>query len=198
MPALTPQARKRRADMVEAERQRRGPEDLPLRLRCVTRGLPMLPTPNNNFLQIVQSKDTFVVLQEMMYEARLIPLDGRPHAPQHVRGYLGDPRGRWEGDTLVIETTNFSHQHEFFGSHEGLHLVERLTRTDPETILYEFTVSDPDTFTRPWSAAMPMRRTSEGVFPFECHEGNYSMEAILGGARLEEKAAQQGAKTGSR
>jgi hypothetical protein len=198
MPALTPAAQKRRAGMVAAERLRRGPEDLPLRLRCVTRGLPMLPTPNNNFLQIVQSKDYFVILQEMMYEARIIPLDGRPHAPQHLRGYLGDARGRWEGDTLVIDTTNFSRQHEFFGSNEGLHLVERLTRTDANTILYEFTVEDPATFTRPWSVAMPMRKTDEGVFPFECHEGNYSMTAILGGARLEEQAAQQAAKTGSK
>jgi hypothetical protein len=191
---LTAEGRQRRAEMVAAEALRRGPEDLPLRLRCITRGLPMLPTPNNNFLQIVQTHGYVAILQEMMYEARIIPLNGppskTPHAPVAIRGYLGDPRGWWEGNTLVIDTTNFSHQHEFYGSHEGLHLVERLTRVDPNNILYEFTVDDPTTFTKPWSVAMPMRKSQEGgVFPYECHEGNYSLMNILEGARAEERAA---------
>jgi hypothetical protein len=194
VPPLTPEARRKRAARAQAERSRSGPEDLALRIRCITRGLPMLPTPNNNFLQIVQNKDYVVILQEMMYEARLIPLSNAPHAPSYVQGYLGDSRGHWEGDTLVIDTTNFSPNHEFMGSHENLHLVERLTRTDPDTILYQFTVDDPTTFTRPWSAELPMRRTTEGVFPYECHEGNYSLVTILEGARAEERAAEEAAK----
>jgi hypothetical protein len=131
----------------------------------------------------------------MMYEARILPISTKPHAPPSIRGYMGDPRAHWEGGTLVIDTTNFSHQHEFWGSNEGLHLKERLTRTGPEEILYQFTVEDPATFTRPWSAELPMRRTTEGLFDYECHEGNYSMVNILGGARLEEqKAAEEAAK----
>jgi hypothetical protein len=193
MPPLTPEAQQRRAAMLAAEKSRTGPEDLPLRLRCITRGLPMLPTPNNNFLQIVQSRDYVVILQEMMYEARIIPLSDRPHAPPSIRGYMGDPRAHWEGDTLVIDTTNFSHQHEFWGSNEGLHLKERMTRTSSDEIMYEFTVEDPATFTRPWSAALPMRRTNEGLFDYECHEGNYSVANILAGARLEEKQAAEAA-----
>ena len=111
IPPLTPEARSSRAAAAEASRAMRGPEDLPLRMRCITRGLPMLPTPNNNYFQIVQGPGYVVMLQEMMYEARLIPLASRPHAAPQIRGYMGDPRGRWEGNTLVIDTTNFSSQH---------------------------------------------------------------------------------------
>ena len=199
VPALTPEARKRQAARAAASRSLSGPEDLHFRVRCITRGLPMLPTPNNNFFQILQAPGYVVILQEMMYEARVIPLDARPHAPPNVRGWMGDPRGRWEGDTLVIDTTNFSSSSEFQGSHEGLHLVERLTRTGPGSILYEFSVDDPSTFTRPWSVAMPMRKTEERLFVYECHEGNYTMVGVLAGARAEEKrAAEAAAKTGSK
>ena len=191
IPAFTPEARKIRTAMLAAERARRGPEDLPLRLRCITRGLPMVPTPNNNFFQIVQAPGYVVILQEMMYEARIIPLDGRPHAPLSVRGYMGDARGHWAGDTLVIDTTNFIGKGDFLGADENLHLTERLTRTDPQTILYEFTVDDPTAFTRPWSGEIPMRQTQEQLFKYECHEGNYTMTGVLGGARAEEKRAAE-------
>ena len=190
---LTPEARRKRAAFIAAEAAPTGPEDLPLRLRCITRGLPMTPTPNNNYFQIVQGQGFVVILQEMMYEARVIPLDGRPHAPQGVRAYMGDARGRWEGDTLAIDTTNFFGKFDLLGSDAGLHLTERLTRTDADTIRYEFTADDPTAFTKPWSAAIPMRKTDEQLFKYECHEGNYTMEGVLAGARAEE-AAKRGSK----
>ena len=195
IPAFTPEWGKKRAAQAQAERMLSGPEDLALRIRCITRGLPMVPTPNNNFFQIVQGTGYVVILQEMMYEARIIPLDGRPHAPQGVRGYMGDARGRWEGNTLVIDTTNFIGKNDFLGADEGLHLVERLTRVDANTILYRFTVDDPTAFTKPWSAEIPMRKTQEGIFDYECHEGNYTMMNVLAGARAQDKrAAEQGLK----
>jgi hypothetical protein len=187
IPAFTPEWGKKRAAQLQAEREVRGPEDLALRIRCISRGLPMVPTPNNNFFQIVQGPGYVVILQEMMYEARIIPLNGRPHAPQGVRGYMGDARGHWEGDTLVIDTTNFIGKNDFLGADENLHLVEHLTRTDENTILYRFTVDDPTAFTKPWSGEIPMRRTREGIFNYECHEGNYTMINVLAGARAAEK-----------
>ncbi len=195
IPAFTPEWGKKRSAQAQAQRLLSGPEDLALRIRCISRGLPMVPTPNNNFFQIVQGPGYVVILQEMMYEARVIPLDGRPHAPPGVRGYMGDARGHWEGETLVIDTTNFIGKNDFLGADENLHLVERLTRVDANTILYRFTVDDPTAFTKPWSAEIPMRKTQEGIFNYECHEGNYTMTDILAGARAQEKrAAEQGLK----
>ena len=187
IPPFTPAMRQQRAARAEAGRVPRGPEDLPLRIRCISRGLPMVPTPNNNFFQIVQAPGTVAILQEMMYELRIIPLNAGPHAAAGVRGYMGDPRGHWEGDTLVIDTTNFIGKDDFLGADENLHLTERLTRTDADTILYRFTVDDATAFTRPWSGEIPMNRTQEGIFAYECHEGNYSMIDILAGARAQEK-----------
>jgi len=155
----------------------------------------MVPTPNNNYFQIVQSAGHVAILQEMMYEARVITLDGRPHAPPGVRGYMGDARGRWQGDTLLIDTTNFIGRNDFYGADENLHLTESLTRTDADTILYRFTVVDPTAFTKPWSGEIPMRKAPEGIFAYECHEENHSLVNILAGARAEEKrAAEQGQK----
>jgi hypothetical protein len=184
IPPLTPEARRRRAGRAGGPN---GPEDLALRIRCISRGLPMVPTPNNNFFQIVQGSGTVAILQEMMYEARIIPLDARPHAAQGVRGYMGDARGHWDGDTLVIDTTNFIGKNDFYGADENMHLTERLTRTDADTILYRFTVDDPTAFTKPWSGEIPMRKSDEGIFDYECHEGNYSIVNILSGARAAEK-----------
>jgi hypothetical protein len=169
-----------------------GPEDLALRIRCISRDLPMIPTPNNNFLQIVQSQGYVAILQEMMHEVRLIPLNRSAHASPRVRGYMGDSRGRWEGETLVIDTTNFIGANNFFGADENMHLIERLTRTAADTILYRFTVDDPSAFTKPWSGELSMRRSQEPVVEYACHEGNYSMTTILQGARAAEKAAQSG------
>jgi hypothetical protein len=190
IPSFTPEGRRRRDAQTAASRNPSGPEDLALRIRCISRGLPMVPTPNNNFFQIVQSRGFVAILQEMMYEARLIPLDTRPHVSPKVRGYMGDSRAHWEGNTLVIDTTNFIGKDDFLGADENLHLVERLTRTAPDTILYRFTVDDPTAFTRPWSGEIPMTRTTEGIFPYECHEGNYAMTDILSGERARERAAQ--------
>ena len=207
IPPLTPQAQKQKGAMtggvgpeglrflpaaLSAARPPRlpsGPEDLPLRVRCISRDLPMIPTPNNNFLQIIQSPGYVAIFQEMMHEVRIIPLDGRPHLDSKIRGHMGDSRGRWEGNTLVINTTNFTGTDNAYGADEGMHLTERLTRTDPNTILYQFTVDDPTAFTKPWSGEMSMRKTGEPVEEYACHEGNYAMESILAGARAEEKKA---------
>ena len=183
IPALTSEAQRRRARPAAP----RGPEDLALRIRCITRGLPMVPTPNNNFFQIVQGAGYVAIRQEMMHEVRIIPLDGRPHVPANIRGYMGDSRGHWEGRTLVIDTTNFIGKNDFYGADENLHLTERLTRTNSDTILYQFTVDDPTAFTKPWSGEIPMRKTPEAVFDYECHEGTYSIVNILAGARAAER-----------
>jgi hypothetical protein len=206
VPPLTPGAQRKQAAMagvgpegarfapsaVIALRQQRllgGPEDLPLRIRCISRDLPMIPTPNNNFLQIVQSTGYVVIVQEMMHEFRIIPLDRRPHVDPRIRGYMGDSRGHWEGNTLVIDTTNFIGKDNFYGADEAMHLTERLTRTGPDTILYQFTVDDPTAFTKPWSGEMSMSQTNQPVEEYACHEGNYSMESILTGARAAGKSA---------
>jgi hypothetical protein len=146
----------------------------------------MAPTPNNNFFQIVQSPGFITILQEMMYEARIIPLDGRPHLDGRVRAYMGDARGHWEGDTLVIDTTNFIGQDDFYGVDENLHLTERLTRTDANTMLYQFTVNDPTAFTKRWSGEIPFTKTTQPIYDYECHEGNYALVDILAGARAQE------------
>ena len=209
IPPLTAEAQRRRAAMTggigpeglrflpaapSAARPPRvpsGPKDLPLRVRCISRDLPMVPTPNNNFLQIVQSSGYVAIFQEMMHEVRIIHLDGRPHPDPKIRGHMGDSRGHWEGATLVIDTANFLGNDNAFGADEAMHLTERLTRTDPSTILYQFTVEDPTAFTRPWSGEMSMRKSDEPVEEYACHEGNYAMESILSGARREENKRER-------
>ena len=128
-----------------------------------------------------------MILYEMMREARAIPLDGRPHLPADASLWHGDSRGRWEGDTLVVETTNFSPKNDFRGAAEGLRLVERFTRVDRDTIDHQVTVSDPATFPRASTAAIPLRRTEAPMYEYACHEGNYGMEGIMAGARAEER-----------
>jgi len=186
IPPFTSEAR-RRMDARAGATGPDGPEDLALRIRCISRDLPMIPTPNNNVLQIVQSRGYVAIYQEMMHEVRLIPLDGRPHADSNIRGYMGDSRGHWQGDSLVIDTTNFIGKSNFYGADENMHLTERLTRKDPGAILYQFTVDDPTAFVRPWSGELSMRRSQEWVAEYACHEGNYSMTNILAGARAAEK-----------
>ena len=189
IPPFTPEARSKRNARAAAQRLPSGPEDLPLRLRCISRGLPMVPTPNNNFFEIVQAPGYVVILQEMMYEARVIPLDGRPHLDPRVRAYMGDARGHWEGNTLVIETTNFVGKDDFHGADENLRVTERLTRTAADSIRYEFTVDDPTAFIHSWSGEIPFVSSHQQIFDYECHEGNYAMIDILAGARAEEKKA---------
>jgi hypothetical protein len=191
LPPFTPEARQMRAARGAAQRLPSGPEDLALRIRCITRGLPLVPTPNNNFFRIVQSGESVAILGEMMNEVRLIPLDGRPHISPAIRNYMGDSRGHWDGNTLVVDTTNYRGKDDFYGADDNFRLTERFTRTGPDTILYQFTVDDPTAYTKPWSAEVPMRRSEEGIFDYECQEGNYAMTDILAGARAQEKAAEQ-------
>jgi len=167
-----------------------GPEDRPYTERCYSwpqAGPPMMPSAYNNNYQIVQTPGYVTIFVESMHEARVIPLDGRPHLPPDVRQLMGDPRGHWEGNTLVVDSTNFSDETKFRNAGRNMHLVERFTRTDPDTLLYEYTVDDPTTFTKPWSAAIPMAVTKGPIFEYACNEGNHGMVGILGGARAEEK-----------
>ena len=198
VPPLTPEGQKR-ADARSAVRQRpaAGPEDRNLWERCImggNAGPPMVPGPYNNIVQVFQTPGYVVILNEMINDARIVPLDGRPHLPPNIRQWRGDSRGRWEGNTLVVDTTNFGEETNFRGASAALHLVERFTRVAPDTLLYEFTVDDPRTWTRSWSAAIPMTKTEDQVFEYACHEGNYGMFNILAGARTEEKAAEDAGK----
>jgi hypothetical protein len=167
------------------------PENRNLWERCITRGIPdaMLPNAYNNNLQIVQNSAHVVILLEMIHDARIVPLDGSPHAPSSIRPWMGDSRGRWEGDTLVIETTNFSNRTNFRGAGENLKLVERFTRSGPDALTYRFTVEDPTTWTRPWTVELPMVRADGELYEYACHEGNYGLKNMLSNARAEEKAA---------
>jgi hypothetical protein len=193
VPSLTPEAQ-HRADARAAARKRSpadGPEDRSLAERCIlwpTAGPPMLPSGYNNNYQILQTPGYVVILIEMIHDVRMIPLDGRPHAPQEVRQWMGDSRGRWDGNMLVVTTTNFTGQTNFRGSSEKLRLVERFTRSDADTINYEFTVEDPSSFTKPWTAMIPMTKTDGPIYEYACHEGNYGMTNLLSGARAEENS----------
>ena len=158
--------------------------------RCITRwGLPALPTNYNNNWNILQTPDHVVIFQEMIHDARIIPLDDRPHIDGGIRQWLGDSRGRWEGDTLVIETTNFSAATNFHGSREGLHLVERIRRVDADNLDWQWTLEDPAVWSRPWSGSLPLTSTAGPLFEYACHEGNYGLYNILAGARVEEVRA---------
>jgi hypothetical protein len=201
VPPLTPDAQKRTASRAEYLRSHPADtwSDLSLFTRCLTRGMPGAMTPgfyNHNY-QIFQTPGYVAILIEMIHEARIIPLDGRTHVAPNVRQWMGDPRGRWEGNTLVVETTNFHPQAQYRGASTNLRLVERYTRVDADTIHYEFTVHDPTTFTKSWTAAIPM--TQEGapkyIYEYACHEGNYGIVNILAGHRAEEKAAEAGSNT---
>jgi hypothetical protein len=173
-----------------------GPEDRALTERCIlwpTAGPPMMPSFYNNNYQIVQGPGYVTILVEMIHDARIIPLAGplgaRPHVNAGVRQWMGDPRGHWEGDTLVVETINFTDKTRFQRASANMRLVERFTRTAPDTITYEFTVDDPSAFTRPWTAQIPMKRTDGPIIEYACNEGNYAMEGMLAGARADEKKA---------
>ncbi|HEY7333554.1 MAG TPA: hypothetical protein VH639_01630 [Bryobacteraceae bacterium] len=192
IPALTPEAQKRQAERAAMTREHGfdAPEYRNLAERCLlwaTAGPPMLPGGYNNNYQIVQTADYVMILVEMIHDVRIIPLDGRPHLPSNVREWLGDSRGHWEGDTLVVDTTNFTSKTNFRGADENLHLTERFRRTSPGAVLYQFTVDDPTAFTKPWSAEIPMNRIQGPIVEYACNEGNYGMSGILAGARAQEK-----------
>ena len=179
-----------------------GPEDRALAERCLVgfnSGPPMMPSGyNNNNMQLFQTPDHVVVVNEMVHDARIIPLDGRPHL-NGIRQWMGDARGHWDGDTLVVESLNYTSKTSSYdpgatgglGSGETLHLTERFTRLDEDTLLYEYTVDDPATFTRPFTVALPMRKSDAPVFEYACHEGNYGLLNILRGARADELAREQ-------
>jgi hypothetical protein len=154
----------------------------------------MLPTAYNNNYQILQSPGYVTILTEMIHDVRIIPLDGRPHIPENIRQWLGDSRGHWEGTTLVVDTTNFTDKTHFSNSDRNLHLIERFTRTDANTILYQFTVDDPTAFTLPWKGEVPLTKAPGPIYEYACHEGNYSMVNMLKGARAQEKEAKEAAK----
>ena len=196
VPPLTPQAAKREQEAREYARMHPadGPEDRSLQERCIlwgTAGPPMVPGPYNNNYQIVQGPGYVAVLVEMIHDVRMIPTDGSPHLPKTIRQWMGDPRGHWEGNTLVVDTTNFTDKTRFRGTDENLHLVERFTRVGPDVILYRFTVDDPTAFTRSWTAEIPMTKSDGPLFEYACNEGNYALVDILRGARAQEK---QGSK----
>lgn len=191
IPALTAEAQQRAAARADARRLHPadGPEDRSLGERCLlfNAGPPMLSGPYNNYVQILQSTEYVVILNEMIHDSRIVPLDGRPHLPSAVRRLLGDSRGHWDGHTLVVETTNFSDKTTVRGSGEKLRLTERFTRADAKTLLYEFTVDDPASFVKPWTAVLPMAKTDDQIYEYACHEGNYAMTGILRGARSQER-----------
>ncbi len=171
-----------------------GPEARPLAERCLlgfgsTSGPPTLPNYfYNNLKQIVQTRDTVMILNEMVHDARIIRIGGT-HPPAHMKKWMGDSTGRWEGDTLVVETTNFTDKTRFRGSSENLKVIERFTRTDDKTILYRFTVEDPTTWDRPWTGEYPWLATEEPLYEYACHEGNYALPGVLRGARVLEAQA---------
>ena len=190
VPALTPEAEARAAERLRVnQRPSWGPEDRPLGERCITgfnSGPPMLPAAYNMNVQIFQTADHVVILNEMVHNARIVPLDGSGHGT--VPMWTGVSRGHWEGDTLVVETKNFLRETSFRNSSANLHLVERFQRMSDDVLLYSFTVTDPTTWTRPWSVELPMRSSDLPMFEYACHEGNYGMDGTLTGARAVEKA----------
>jgi hypothetical protein len=220
LPPLTDEARKRedahraggghpvrmRSDVIGAD----GPEDRGLSERCIlgfSTGPPMLPGGYNNNVQLIQTPDSVVMILEMIHDVRVVPLDGRPHLPASIRQWMGDSRGRWEGNTLVVETTNFNDKMASFsgrrgaagfelGSAEHLRLIERFTRADAETLLYEFTVDDPATFSRPFTGNLPMSLSRQPIYEYACHEGNYGLLHILLGTRAAERKTAGERKAG--
>jgi hypothetical protein len=176
-----------------------GPEDMTTIERCITwitSGPPMLPTFYNNNYQLIQTHDSVLIVAEMIHDTRIIPLDGRPH--ENIPQWMGDSRGHWEGDTLVVETINFNGRRGWFGTpmteggggkrpDQKMKVTERFTRTAPDILLYQFTVDDPGIFTQPWSGEIPMRAVSGPIYEYACHEGNYGMPLILTGARADEQ-----------
>ncbi len=202
LPAWTPEGQKRANLRAAAQREDQlghpladSWEDRPLQERCIVglnAGPPMTPDAYNNNFQLFQTPGYVVILNEMVHDARIIPLDGRAHGS--IRQWKGESRGRWEGNTLVVDTTNFKRETSLAGSSANTHLIERFTRTGANTLLYAFTVDDPAMWTRPWTAVIPMLKSEDPIYEYACHEGNYAMASVLAGARAEEKAAEEAAK----
>jgi hypothetical protein len=194
VPPMLPAARKRNADIAAKNRGHDldGPENLSLSARCIVvaqESVPMLPGGYNNNLQIVQGAGVVAIIHEMDHSVRLIPIDGRPHPPADIRQFKGDSIGHWEGNTLVVDSTNFTARNPFHGSGDKLHVVERFTRVDAGTVLYRFTVEDPETWDKPWTAETAWSKVAGPIFEYACHEGNYSLRNTLHGARVADEEA---------
>ena len=190
LPPMTPQAaEKQRAAFAATKGRPSGPEDRALSERCITYGSPQLVAGYQSYYQIVESPDSVAIMTEMIHDARVIPMDGRPHLPTNVRSWMGDPRGHWEGDTLVVDSTNFKPGAFRNVSTDKLHVVERFTRTSADTLQWEITIDDPGAWTKPWTAMIPLRPSKKTVYEYACHEGNYGLADILAGARREDQAA---------
>ena len=206
LPAWTPEGKKEADLRAGAQRndQMGHPkadswEDRPLQERCIVglnAGPPLVPGAYNNNVELFQTPGYVAILNEMVHSARMVPMDGRSHGS--IRQWKGDSVGHWEGDTLVVDTVNFRRETSLDGSSAHTHLVERFTRVDANTLLYEFTVDDPTMWTRPWTAVVPMTKSDEPIYEYACHEANYAMSGILAGARAAEKAAAEGEKNGSK
>ena len=165
-------------------------QDRSITERCIlgfNAGPPMNPGAYNNNVLVLQIPGFVILHNEMVHEVRVIPLDGRPHLPESIRQWRGDSRGRWDGRTLVVETTNYTDRTAFFGSGARMHLVERFTRTGSNTLRYDYTVTDPESFERPWTVSVPMQQTDGPMFEFACHEGNYGLTNILRAARAADR-----------
>jgi hypothetical protein len=204
IPPMTPEGQERLARTptpnAAGGRLSAGPEDLSNAMRCITYGMPRIGRQNINaagpmgYYQILQTPGFVTLTLEAIHETRIIPLDGRPHLPADVRLWSGDSRGRWEGHTLVIDTTNFSPKSNFMGAAENLHVIEKFTRVAADTLQYEVTIDDPTTWTRPWTVVIRMKQSQDKLYEYACHEGNYvTMEGILGASRADEQAAEGGA-----
>jgi hypothetical protein len=194
VPALTPAAQKRAEERRAYLREHPadGPEDRSASDRCIlgfNTGPPLTPGGYNQNMQVVQTRDHVILVTEMVHTARIVPLDGRPQLNNSIRHWSGEARGHWEGDTLVIETTNFKEERRWRGSTANMKLVERLTRLDAETLEYKYTVIDPETWTSPWTASIPLRLSDLPSYEYACHEGNHSMQGILSGQRAEDREA---------
>ena len=197
MPPLTEQGQRRRDERAAYRREHPADswEDRGLNDRCMfTTGLPMVPSAYNNNVHVFQTPDHVAMLVEMTHTVRIVPLDGRPRPDRPIRQFVGESRGHWEGDTLVVESMHFNRLTGLRGSTPDARLVERFTRTGPDAIQYEFTIEDPATWTNPWTAQVELQRTEEPLYEYACHEGNYSMEGILAGARADDREAAQSAR----
>jgi len=195
IPALTAEGRRRRELAAAAASRRDGPEDLDNAFRCISWGVPRLGgrygAGDLSYYQIVQTPSYIVLFMETGHEARVIPLDGRPHLTSSTGQWSGDSRGHWEGDTLVIDTINFSAKNNFMGSAEHLHLIERLRRSAEDTITYQMTFDDPTTWTRSWTAEVPLKRTEQPLYEYACHEGNFTlMTGVLSGAHADDRSVR--------
>jgi hypothetical protein len=198
IPPLTAEGERRRAELrARGDDRSDNPEERNLAERCITRSAPKLPGGYNNNFQIVQTVEHVMIFQEMIHEARIVSLDAGPHPPSQVTSYLGDSRGRWDGDTLVVDTTNFRPNVDETsynccgGASVHLHIVERFTLVDQDSIDYRYTVDDATLFTRQWTVSVPMRRAVGPIYEYACHEGNVGMEGILRGGRDEDRRATQ-------